>query len=202
MKIIVISPPYPADHETQTLVELFHKGLEIFHLRKPDFSLEQTAAYIARVHEGFHDRIVLHAYHHLAETYKLRGIHFTEAGRKTGMDHIAAIRKNQPGLSISSSFHKIADIAQQGDFFDYVFLSPVFDSISKKNYRAAFDPSELGGFLKASSIPVIALGGVDASRVNTVGNLGFSGAAVLGAVWEAGDPVEAFVKIKQAAEAA
>jgi thiamine-phosphate pyrophosphorylase len=189
-------------NEFGILAELFNNGLEIFHFRKPGLSREQTTAGVAKIPRHFHDRVVLHDHHRLVEHYNLKGIHFNETRRKEEFDRIAEIRKEGTGLNLSASFHRIADVKQHGAVFDYVFLSPVFDSISKKNYTAAFDPSDLNAFLTVSLTPVIALGGVDAIGITAVRKMGFSGAAVLGAVWEADDPVDAFLQIKQAAEAA
>jgi thiamine-phosphate pyrophosphorylase len=68
--------------------------------------------------------------------------------------------------------------------FDYVFLSPVFDSISKPGY---FRNDELGmmsdEWKALVKTKVIALGGIDASNIHKTKELGFDGAAVLGAVW-------------------
>lgn len=202
MKIVLISTTHTVDKEIEILVDLFQNGLEIFHLRKPDFSVQQATAYVEKIPQRFHERVVLHGHHRLVETYTLKGIHFAEARRKSAFDRIMEIRKDRPGLNLSSSFHRIGDIKRQGNVFDYVFLSPVFDSISKKNHKAAFDPPELNTFLKSWPNKVYALGGVDSKRIPVVQQLGFSGAAVLGAVWNDKDPVDAYLEIKKAAETA
>ena len=84
---------------------------------------------------------------------------------------------------------------------DYVFLSPVFDSISKTGYAAAFpDGAELSDRLICSRYPVYALGGVTRERLEEVHALGFAGAALLGAVWEAADPVAEFQAASRACD--
>ncbi|MFO7962425.1 MAG: thiamine phosphate synthase [Desulfobacterales bacterium] len=201
LALAVISPSHTTDDEIGILVNLFSRGLEVYHFRKPEFSLERTAAFLDHIPERFHNRIVLHNHHRLVERFGLRGIHYTEARRKKELDRLSGIRRDRPGLTLSSSFHLIGDIERQGHVFDYLFLSPVFDSISKKNYTAAFDSIQLQAFLASWPRPVYALGGVDATRIPAVRKLGFSGAAVLGAVWEHNDPLQAFTVIKQAAEA-
>ena len=67
-----------------------------------------------------------------------------------------------------------------------MFLSPVFDSISKAGYRGAFPPQELDGAARRGLIDhkVVALGGVSAQKMPQVHAWGFGGVALLGAVWE------------------
>ena len=50
------------------------------------------------------------------------------------------------------------EVRREGAGYDYVFLSPIFDSVSKQGYQAAFEPAELRALLPAPC-PVIALGG-------------------------------------------
>jgi len=71
---------------------------------------------------------------------------------------------------------------------DYVTLSPVFPSHSKPGL-----PARGIAFLEAAvrDLPpgrVVALGGIDATRIAAVRRAGAGGAAVLGAVMEAEDP--------------
>ena len=75
---------------------------------------------------------------------------------------------------MSMSCHSWAEV-QNVKKLDYVTLSPVFDSISKKNYKA--NHSLLNGWREASS-KVIAMGGVSLENLSSLKN--FNGAAMLG----------------------
>lgn len=68
-----------------------------------------------------------------------------------------------------------------GGTMDYVTLSPVFDSISKSGYMAAYSHEEL---LRLSGAPtkVIALGGVNPERIDFLKRYNFTGFAMLGAL--------------------
>ncbi|MDR3253081.1 MAG: thiamine phosphate synthase [Tannerella sp.] len=68
----------------------------------------------------------------------------------------------------------------------YVFLSPVFDSISKVGYRQGFTSEELLSYRMQGFINkrVIALGGIYAGNISEIRRYGFGGVAVLGALWE------------------
>ncbi|MCL2260086.1 MAG: thiamine phosphate synthase [Fibromonadales bacterium] len=79
------------------------------------------------------------------------------------------------------------------------FLSPIFDSISKQGYKAKYSKEELregiAAWKKKHSQKLFALGGVEASNIAELAELGFDGAAVLGAVWYSSDPVGALEEI-------
>ena len=64
---------------------------------------------------------------------------------------------------------------------DYRFLSPVFDSISKPGYLSAFTEEDLRGHVDADTF---ALGGVTPDKLELLEQLGFGGAAMLGAAWK------------------
>ena len=64
-------------------------------------------------------------------------------------------------------------------------MSPVFDSISKKDYLSNYTPEEIRKAHKAGIIDkkVIALGGIDMDNIRQVKDYGFGGAAIMGALW-------------------
>lgn len=69
-------------------------------------------------------------------------------------------------------------------------------------YAAAeFNPDRLRTALRRCQTPVVALGGITAERVSQASELGFEGVAVLGAVWQAQDPVAAMEQLLAACEA-
>lgn len=70
--------------------------------------------------------------------------------------------------------------------YDYYFLSPIYDSISKEGYKSAFSKTELTEFLHAHpEIKVMALGGMTAEKVCECREMGFAGVAFLGEIWNA-----------------
>ena len=73
---------------------------------------------------------------------------------------------------------------------DYVFLSPIFDSISKEGYTSAFTSESIREAAEKGIIDkrVIALGGVDENNLLQVKDFGFGGAAILGGLWNKFDP--------------
>ena len=68
----------------------------------------------------------------------------------------------------------------------YAFLSPIFDSISKKGYQSGFSKEELIMHRDNGSIHqgVVALGGVSEDNLDEVAEMGFGGVAMLGDFWK------------------
>ena len=72
-----------------------------------------------------------------------------------------------------------------GQKYDYIFLSPIFNSISKQGYNSNFTHKELLVLKRISLIndKVYALGGVNKDNLVDVTSFGFGGASVLGYLW-------------------
>ena len=172
MKLIVISHPIVFPNEHRVIESLFENGLEIFHIHKPSFSEQEIQNYIQQFPQKYHSRIFLHSqfpkFHSLKE---LESLPLTPS----------------QGRGI-------------------IFLSPIFDSISKTGYKSKFDLKEIKSFLqKQKALPfgeglggaLIALGGINESKIEICRELGFAGVAVLGAIWNSENPLEKFLRIKE-----
>lgn len=194
MQLVVVSPPGPVAEEGSLISEMLALGLARFHVRKPGLSVNQLADYLDVIPKIYHSHVVLHSHHALVGELGLGGVHLT-AARRSARTPLPALR---PGQTLSTSFHTLAEIRQHRRPYDYVFLSPIFDSLSKEQYPAAFDLAEVAALLAqlrlrpGYSPQVMALGGIEAPRLAAVRQAGFTGAAVLGAVWQSPNPVAAF----------
>ena len=104
------------------------------------------------------------------------------------------IIRRKHNLTVSTSFHKISNVDLYDPLYNYVFLSPVFDSISKKDYQSGFDAFSLQKALERSKYRVYALGGLCAENIALAKEYGFKGGALLGGIWTEEDPVEAYKK--------
>jgi hypothetical protein len=60
---------------------------------------------------------------------------------------------------VSTSFHELGQLRAAWGALNYAFLSPVFDSVSKEGYGAAFEEAALRTALSSATVPVVALGG-------------------------------------------
>jgi len=180
MKIILLSDPQLLQGEHEMIRHLFDNELEYFHLRKPDWSIQEIKKYIDLIPEKYHNKIIIHDHFELMKEYRLKGVHFNKKNR----DHMMKYRDHPIHKSVSThSFHEILEL--QSNPLDYVFLSPIFDSISKEDYKRKFDPCEIKTFFNEKQIvtPVIALGGVSINNIDSIKDSGFSGIALLGELW-------------------
>lgn len=183
--IVIITPPHTLPDEERIVNRLFESGLHLLHLRKPGADRDTLERYIRGIRPHFRERVVLHDHFELAEEYGLRGIHlkYNEAQTFTERDRLA---------HVSVSCHSFEEIDALPFEPNYVFLSPVFDSISKQGYPSAFAPEYLKENLQKRRVPVIALGGITAEKVAECRKMGFRGVALLGHVWE--QPSEAVTR--------
>jgi thiamine-phosphate pyrophosphorylase len=178
-KLIVFTVPDFFPDEEKIISELFANDLEILHLRKPNFSVDDLRTVIEKIPHEFHSRIVIHNHFELLEEFDLKGIHLTEK-QKNNFQTLSQKHK-----IISTSCHSIDEIKQQKSRYEYVFLSPIFDSISKQNYNSKFSTVELLAAKSQKIIDkkVIALGGIDLNNIKTVLDFGFGGVGILGTLW-------------------
>ncbi len=90
-------------------------------------------------------------------------------------------------LIFSTSVHQLDQIKDLHYNLNMAYISPIFDSISKKEHFANFECSLLGELLEKNYniMPLVyALGGVSAKTIPIAKRLGFSGVGVLGTLWE------------------
>ncbi len=189
-KLIVIAPPASVKNEIKIICKLFSNGLQALHVRKPLFSKTELHNYLLQIPTAFHKKITIHSHYTLLKAFNLKGVHLTERARKKKLPSSYNPKKH----SLSASFHSLKDIHNSKRNYDYIFLSPIFNSISKKNYKSSFKEADLKEFLKTNK-NIIALGGVTSATIKKTKKLNFKGAATLGFIWENEDPVKAYKQL-------
>jgi len=198
--------PHDETVELPWLAQLFAHNLHRLHVRKPGWSRAELADYLLAIEPKYRSRLVLHSHYDLAQEYDLGGIHLTETARRA--PGLARLLRGLGGRSVSASLHTLADVQQHRRRYNYVTLSPIFNSISKEDYLSSFDLAQVQALLhKLAARPgyrpqVLALGGVEAANVASVRQMGFTGAAVLGSIWQSPDPVASFRELAAQASAA
>lgn len=182
MKVILITQPCFFDGEASIINRMFEAGLELLHLRKPNATATEMEKFLSAIADEYKGRVVLHGHFHLVAKYNLRGAHLGANRQLDICDFVG---------QISYSCHSIAEVACKKNQHSYVFLSPVFDSISKQGYASAFTDFELLDAHHKGIIDdkVIALGGVTLDVLPYVNSWGFGGIALLGDIWQRPDPV-------------
>jgi len=198
MQITVITPENDLRKEIDIINEMLKNGLERLHLRKPEYSSEELRKYIKAIPHEYHNKIIITHSYELFDEFDLGGIHLNGSSRRDEdlrkrIDHV-------PSEKISTSYHNWQKIVENDFPFGYVFISPVFDSISKKEYKANIDPD---GAMKTKQKrasqgkycpQIIGLGGVGINEIRPLHDYGFDGAALLGTLWMSGNAVATFTK--------
>ena len=162
--------------EPSMIAATLDAGWDMVHLRHPDASLRDMRNLIEAVPQRHHHRLRLHGHFTLLESFNLGGIHLNKR---------CPVPPPLYSGPHSRSCHSVREVMESSDC-DYVTLSPIFDSISKKGYSSKFDKKDLIFLDKNSgsvvTTKVVALGGVTPERIDIVRQLGFDGFAVLGAL--------------------
>lgn len=177
MEWIVITSPGFLQGEADFIDRLFNHGLDRLHLRKPGADIGECRRLLDGISREWLPRIVVHDNFGLCREYGLGGVHLN------GRNPMAP--PNHEG-SVSRSCHSLEEISRYKGDCDYLTLSPIFNSISKQGYMAAFEPEQLAAARDSGLIDsrVIALGGVTLENIPRVRELGFGGVAILGDVWQ------------------
>ena len=170
MKWIVITSPDFVSGEALFIDRLFGHGLDLLHLRKPGSTIEACRELLRQIPERWHSRIVLHDHFPLTGEFQLHGVHLNRRCPHAPDGYSG---------SISCSCHSLEEVAKKKPTSDYVFLSPIFNSISKAGYEAAFSTAALHKAAAESLIDnkVYALGGVSKEHIAQLKELSFGGAA-------------------------
>lgn len=191
MKWIVITQPQAFEHEAVYIAKLLSYGVDYIHLRKPDMAVGEFESLLQSIPESLHPRLTLHDHFSLAESYRVGGLHLNSR-QSTLPDSFHG--------RVSRSCHSLEEVVRWRDGVEYLFLSPIFDSISKRGYSSAFTPSQMQEASAKGLIDkkVIALGGVRLENIPSLQHLGFGGVAQIGDIWQRIDDESYLREIRQA----
>lgn len=176
MKLIVVTAPTFFVEEDKIITALFEEGLDILHLRKPETSAMYSERLLTLIPKQYHKRIVTHEHFYLQEEFNLMGIHLNARNPKGPHDFSG---------HISCTCHSLDEVKSKKHFYDYLFLSPIFDCITKDGISSGFEAEELrqAGKEKIIDHKVMALGGITPNNILEIKDYGFGGAVVVGDLW-------------------
>jgi thiamine-phosphate pyrophosphorylase len=159
------------------------------HFRKPCYSKEVYTKELSFLSRLAISKTMLHEHHELALDFEVKGIHYKSH---------QAIHPIDSKLISSKSFHDFDTLLKEGNQHHYVFISPLFSSISKEGYSSAFSYEEISKQLieaKDKNIAVIGLGGFSEKNIEQWKNWNLAGVGLLGAIWNSVDPLAQFERI-------
>lgn len=190
--LIVISHTEMMENESYYIEKFLNEGVDYFHIRKPALSDFEAEKLVKKIPEYLLPKLSIHGNYSLLNKFNLGGIHFTSKTKHSINDY-----KNL-SLRKSISCHSFKEIDSFINQVDYAFLSPVFNSISKKNYSGKFNGQETKSFLENHlKEKIVALGGISESNIEKVYELGFTSAAMLGSIWENPEKISIIREVKK-----
>lgn len=162
--------------DARIITGLLDCGVDVIHLRKPDAGICECRKLLQKLTVRQRANIVIHDFPDLYYEFSLKGIHVNK--------NIKSLPDGYNGLR-TRSCHSVGEIVKYKMEYDYMFLSPVFDSISKVGYKSGFTEKELQEASEEGIIDekVIALGGVTFDKIPYLEKLNFGGVAMLGGIY-------------------
>lgn len=144
--------------------------IDLLHVRKPEADKNQIRNLMSELSEEILAKARLHSCFDLMSEFSINGVHLNSRNPVA-----PSVCRN-----VSKSCHRIDELEDVSSY-DYVTLSPIYDSISKSGYSSAFNPKDLKNALAGKR--VIALGGVKPCFFPELRECGFVGGAMLGYIW-------------------
>lgn len=141
------------------------------HIRKPNAIKEEFYHLLNQLSTSCFEKISVHDYFEAVDDFPITGIHINSR-HPVKNPHFKGL--------VSRSCHTLEEVRLYKNDVDYLFLSPVFDSISKQGYRAAFSMETLEQARGIIDEKVFALGGVTLDKITILEQLHFGGFAIFG----------------------
>lgn len=187
MKTVVITDTHFSDNEAEMIRIILSEGIDRVHIRKPGSSESDFRRLIEAVPERMYPALTLQDHVGLAVEYGIGGVHLNSRNPS-----VPAGFKGK----VSRSCHSLEEVARCREE-DYLFLSPIYDSISKNGYRSAFTEKSLSESDGIIGPKVYALGGVRPENLPELERYGFGGVAFLGYVWKDATPENIVLRIRE-----
>jgi thiamine-phosphate pyrophosphorylase len=182
--------------ETGIWLQLLNAGADSILLRKPGWQESDYEQLFREADPACYNRLMIAGQPALCERYGLQGLHFSEAARSALTPELTG-QYLQNGWRLSTGIHHAHTLQLVSNDWHQLFLSPVFDSISKPGYRAAYSPDfrlQKAGYTGR----VLALGGIDHTTASMARTMQFDGIAILGAIWQQPEnALQHFCKIRE-----
>jgi thiamine-phosphate pyrophosphorylase len=198
MQLIVVTSSDEQAGEAELLGELFRSGMRRLLVSKPSWSHDRVRVLLQSLPAGLLPHVTLDGHFGLAEELGVGGMALSDRASDEQRREFERVCRLRPTVQPCGRFHTLDGLARKADAFSEAWLSPVFESISKTGHRPPFRIEKIREAVKSLPIPAVALGGVRADRIGELARSGFSSAAVSGAIWGAGDPVEALEELREA----
>ncbi len=194
MKKIIYTPEQDQISEIEKIVSMFEMGADYLYLRKPEKDISYWYAYIEQFPYGWESKMITSEFK-LLHDLKLGGFHFkretlNNISEKDLIENLKMLKDSSIKSSVTA--HDLSELNKYDGQFDIVLISPLFDSISKKEYHGNWDFEKLKIFIENRtplSTLLIGQGGIVDKNFMEVQSLGLDGYALLGYLWNSSEDV-------------
>lgn len=192
---LILFTPNDGSWDPKMVRRLFDAGLSRLHVQvRKDWSRPQYEQFLAAIPQPFWSRIVLGEEPELVESHALGGFQMHPGERIP--------RRWPKTAAVSVKCHDYDELRNTDKQCSYVFLTPVFESVSKRDHRPQRTLREYEVIVQRwkaeGGAPIHALGGITPKNAARARELGFDGIAFIGSVWKQPDPVRAFLELERA----
>lgn len=177
MKLILLTTPDFFVQENTIINALFSEGLDMLHILKPNSEPVYCERLLKLIDKEWHKKIVTHEHFYLKSEFKLRGIHLSPRNPEPPSKYRG---------HVSCSCYNLEDVERRKPKCDYVFLSQIFQGITRPDLEGSFSPEELLDAKRRGVIDskVMAFGGISIDRLDAVREYGFGGVVIFGDIWK------------------
>lgn len=176
----------PEDQFLSGIEAALKGGVRAIQLREknlPEDKLRSLAKDVLQLTQKYNALLIINHHAELADDIGADGVHLTESSPA-----VRKIRKQYPDLLIGKSAHSLQSAMRaQHQRADFVTFSPVYDTPSKQQYGPPQGLEKLQQVCAGLDIPVLALGGIDLSRIAAVRKHGAYGIALIRGIWNSPD---------------
>jgi thiamine-phosphate pyrophosphorylase len=173
---------FPPEKLLENFEAALKGGVRDIQLREKDLSLSDLfslALVLRQMTERYDARLYINGRLDIALMVDADGVHLPEDGLPPN-----EVKARYPYLLVGVSTHSLEAARQaEEDGADFITFSPIFATPSKEQYGEPQGLEKLQSVTQSVQIPVLALGGIDKHRINTVLKTGAHGVAMISAIW-------------------
>jgi len=179
---------YPVVDRASWIERLLAEGVSTIQLRVKDLSssaLEQEIKTAIAIAQQYDARLFINDYWQLAIKHKAYGVHLGQED----LDAADIQKIRAAGLRLGVSTHSHYEMARALALKpSYIAIGPVYPTTSKDMPWMPQGLSKLAYWQSILDYPIVAIGGIDVTRLKAVADTGVSGVAMISAITQAEDP--------------
>jgi thiamine-phosphate pyrophosphorylase len=153
--------------------------VDVVQIRERDLPGSELAALVREavaIARGTPSRVIVNDRLDVALACGASGVHL----RGDSVPPAAVRRSVPPGFLVGRSVRNVEEAAAAARYVDYLVAGTVWPSESKRRHHAVLGTSGLAAIARSANVPVLAIGGVELSRLPAVAASGAAGVAAIG----------------------